>query len=150
MSPFGDERVHGLIPVLRTPTGTFISGAGLRSTDEGKSWIEIKDFPNLSEQGWRHEMICLKNGWLLASEILGPGTGGEQIRYRVSRDDGMTWGSVHEYHNPGRAIGGRACPRTVQLDDKTIGVVFYDISKDQSGGPGLFFLRIQIADLTEK
>ena len=95
-------------------------------------------------------MICLKNGWLLASEILGPGTGGEQIRYRVSRDDGMTWGSVHEYHNPGRAIGGRACPRTVQLDDKTIGVVFYDISKDQSGGPGLFFLRIQIADLTEK
>lgn len=49
--PFGDKRIHGLIPVLRTPAGTFISGAGLRSTDEGKSWIEIKDFPNLAEQG---------------------------------------------------------------------------------------------------
>lgn len=144
---FGDGRVHGLIPVLRTPPGTFISGAGLRSTDEGKSWIEIKDFPNLSAQGWRHELVCLKNGWLLASEILGPGTGGERIRYRISRDDGLTWGSVHEYHNPGRAIGGRACPRTVQLDDKTIGVVFYDISKDQEGGGGLFFLRIAIVDL---
>ncbi|MFK5922976.1 MAG: sialidase family protein [Verrucomicrobiota bacterium] len=145
--PFGDGRIHGLIPVLRTPAGTYISGAGLRSIDEGKSWVEIKDFPNLAEQGWRHEMVCLKNGWLLASEILGPGTGGEKIRYRVSRDDGQSWGGVHEYHNPGRAIGGRACPRTVQLDDKTIAVVFYDISKDQDGGGGLFFLRIPIEDL---
>lgn len=145
--PFGNGRVHGVVPVVRTPKGTFVSGAALRSTDEGKTWSKIKGFPNLAAQGWRHEMVCLENGLLLASEILGPGTGGERIRYRVSRDDGLTWKDSYEFHNPGRAIGGRACPRTVQLDGKTIGVVFYDISKDQEGGPGLFFLRIEIADL---
>jgi hypothetical protein len=144
---FGDGRVHGLIPVVRTPTGTFVSGAGLRSTDEGQTWQKIEEFPDLKSQGWRHEMVCLANGWLLASEILGPGFGGERIRYRISRDDGRTWAGVFEYHNPGRAIVGRACPRTVQLDDSTIGVVFYDISKEQNGGPGLFFLRIPIARL---
>jgi hypothetical protein len=145
---FGDGRVHGLIPVVRTPEGTFVSGAGLRSTDEGKSWQKIDGFPDIKSQGWRHEMVCLANGWLLASEILGPGFGGERIRYRISRDDGLSWDGVFEYHNPGRAIVGRACPRTVQLDDSTIGVVFYDISKEQEGGPGLFFLRIPIARLS--
>lgn len=145
--PFGDGRVHGLIPVVRTPKGSFVSGAGLRSTDNGKTWTEIKGFPDLKSQGWRHEMVCLSNGWLLASQILGPGFGGERIRYAVSRDDGVTWDNVFEYYHPGRAIVGRACPRTVQLDAKTIGVVFYDISRKQKGGPGLFFLRIPLAKL---
>lgn len=146
--PFGDGRAHGLVPIVRTPQGTFISGAGLRSTDEGKNWKEIESFPNLKEQGWRHELVCLSNGWLLASEILGPGVGGERIRYVISRDDGLTWNNVFEYHNPGRPIGGRACPRTVQLDENTIGVVFYDVSEQQEGGPGLFFLRIPLAKLS--
>jgi hypothetical protein len=95
-------------------------------------------------------MVCLSNGLLLASEILGSGFGGEQIRYRISRDDGVTWADHFEYHNPGRPIVGRACPRTVQLDEQNIGVVFYDISPDQQGGPGLFFLRIPLAKLTAK
>lgn len=142
--PFGDGRVHGIVPIVRTPSGTFISGQGLRSTDEGKSWQAIANFPDISSQGWRHELVCLTNGWLLASEILGPGFGGERIRYRISRDDGQTWDETFEYYNPGRAINGRACPRTVQLDDKTLGVVFYDMDAKQTGGPGLFFLRIPL------
>ena len=146
-TPFGDSRAHGLIPIVRTPKGSFISGNGLRSTDEGKTWAEIESFPNLKEQGWRHEMVCLSNGWLLASEILGPGFGGERIRYVVSFRDGITWDHTFEYYNPGRAISGRACPRTVQLDKDTIGVVFYDIDASQEGGPGLFFLRIPLAML---
>ena len=111
-----------------------------RSTDAGKTWQPIANFPNLKEQGWRHEMVCLSNGWLLASEILGPGVGGERIRYVLSRDDGVTWGEVFEYYNPGRAIGGRACRRTVELGGGNIGVVFYDVDTKQTGGPGLFFL----------
>ncbi len=145
--PFGDGRLHGLIPIVRTPKGTFISGAGLQSTDEGKTWNEIDKFPNLKEQGWRHELVGLSNGWLLASEIPGPGTGGEKLRYVISRDDGVTWDHVFEYYNPGRPIGGRACPRTVQLDAQTIGVVFYDVEPNQVGGPALFFLRIPLARL---
>lgn len=146
-SPFRDGRLHGLVPIVRTPKGTFISGAGLRSTDDGKSWQAIEDFPNLKEQGWRHEMVCLANGWLLASEILGPGVGGEKIRYRISRDDGITWNSTYEYYNPGRPIGGRACPRTIQLDAESIGVVYYDVSEGQTDGPGLFFLKISLKKL---
>lgn len=92
--PFGDGRVHGLIPIVQTPKGTFISGAGIRSTDYGKIWQTIDGFPDIKSQGWRHEMVCLKNGWLLASEILGPGFGGERIRYRLSYDDGQTWDSL--------------------------------------------------------
>lgn len=145
--PFGDGRQHGLVPIVRTPQGTFVSGAGLRSTDNGRTWLAIEKFPNLKEQGWRHEMVCLSNGWLLASEILGLGFGGERIRYVISTDDGLTWERTFEYYNPGRAIGGRACPRTVELDANTIGVVFYDIDTQQEGGPGLFFLRIPLAKL---
>lgn len=145
--PFGDERKHGLVPMVRTPRGTIVSGAGLRSTDEGRTWSPIENFPNLAEQGWRHEMVGLSNGWLLASEILGPGFGGERIRYRISRDDGLTWNDTFEYYNPGRPINGRACPRTVELDPQTIGVVFYDIDAKQPGGPGLFFLRIPLSQL---
>lgn len=145
--PFGDGRLHGLVPIVRTPRGTFISGAGLRSTDAGRTWREIAKFPNLKEQGWRHELICLSNGWLLASEILGPGFGGESLRYVISLDDGVTWDQTFEYYRPNRPIGGRACPRTVELDGQTLGVVFYDIDPQQDGGPGLFFLRIPLANL---
>jgi hypothetical protein len=144
---FGDGRLHGLVPIVRTPRGTFVSGAGLRSTDEGQTWQPIHKFPNLKEQGWRHEMVCLSNGWLLASEILGPGFGGESIRYVISDDDGVTWNRTFEYYRPHRAIGGRACPRTIELDNQTIGVVFYDIDHNQDGGPGLFFLQIPLAKL---
>ena len=145
--PFGDGRQHGLVPIVRTPRGTFVSGAGLRSTDSGKTWEPIENFPNLKEQGWRHELVALANGWLLASEILGPGVGGERIRYRISTDDGVTWDRTFEYYHPGRPIGGRACPRTVELDSDAIGVVFYDVDANQPGGPGVFFLRIPLAKL---
>lgn len=144
---FGDGRKHGLVPIVRTPRGTFVSGAGLRSTDAGQTWQTIAKFPNLKEQGWRHELVCLSSGQLLASEILGPGVGGERIRYVISDDDGVTWDRTFEYYNPGRAIGGRACPRTVELDARTIGVVFYDVDPQQTGGPALFFLRIPLTKL---
>lgn len=133
-----DDRIHGIVPLVITPAGTWVSGAGLRSTDQGASWQTIPGFPNLKEQGWRHELICLENGWLLASEILGPGFGGERIRYVISRDDGLTWNDHYEYYDPGRPIGGQACPRTIQLDATTLGVVFYDMSSEQTDGPGVF------------
>jgi hypothetical protein len=61
--PFGDGRQHGLVPIVRTPRGTFVSGAGLRSLDQGGTWQQIEGFPNLKEQGWRHELVCLSNGY---------------------------------------------------------------------------------------
>lgn len=147
-SPFG-ETAHGLVPLVRTPKGTLVSGKGLRSTDSGKTWTKVTPFPDVSSQGWRHEMTVLKNGWLLASEIVGPGVGGEKIRFVVSRDDGQTWDMKRpiEFYDPSRAIGGRACPKTVQLDDATLGTIFYDISPMQPVGPGVFFRKTPMSRL---
>jgi hypothetical protein len=148
-SLLGDERNHGLVPIVRTSSGTLVSGKGLRSTDGGKTWQEVKPFPNVSSQGWRHQMITLRNGWLLASQIVGPGFGGEKINFIVSRDDGKSWDMDHPvlFYDPGRAIGGRACPRTVELDDKTLGTIFYDIDDKQPGGSGVFFRAMPTARL---
>ena len=149
-TPFGDGRDHGLIPI-RADSARHVRQRR-RSPIDGRRQ-DVEDHRRLSghqHAGLAARMVGLKNGWLLASEILGPGFGGERIRYRISYDDGQTWDGVFEYYNPGRAINGRACPRTVQLDDKTIGVVFYDIDKDQEGGPGVFFLRIPIAKLAAR
>jgi len=151
-SPFGDCRNHGLVPIVRTVKGTLISGKGLRSSDGGKNWHEIKPFPDVSSQGWRHEMIALKNGWLLASQIVGPGVGGEKINFIVSRDDGKSWDMEHpvEFYNPGRAIGGRACPRTVEIDGRTLGTIYYDTAAGRTGRGGVFFRTLAIGRLDER
>ncbi len=97
-------------------------------------------------------MLALKNGWIIASEIVGPGVGGEKVHFIVSRDDGQTWDREHpvEFYNPGRPIGGRACPRTVQLDEHTLGTVFYDNDTKQPGGSGVFFKKMPMARLEKK
>lgn len=146
---FRDPAAHGLVPIVRTTAGTLVSGRGKRSTDGGKTWQEIKPFPDVFTQGWRHEMIALKNGWLLASQIVGPGVGGEKIHFIVSRDDGKSWDLDHpvEFYNPARPIGGRACPRTVELDAQTLGTIFYDTDANQPGGSGVFFRTMPSASL---
>lgn len=148
-TPFGDGRTHGLTPLVRTPRGTFVSGAGLRSTDAGKTWQKVTPFPDISANGWRFDLAALPNGWLLASEVQGPGIGGERWRFVVSRDDGQSWdfAGAREFYRPGRPIGGRACPKTVQLDEQTLGTVYYDVDASQPGGSGVFFLRTPLADL---
>lgn len=147
VAPFGDGRVHGLVPVVQTSQGTLVSGSGLRSTDDGKAWQKVSPFPRIGENGWRFEMIGISNGWLVASEIEGPGVGGNLIRFVISRDDGKSWDfdKALEYYNPGRPIGGRACPRTIELDARTLGTVFYDVDAKQPGGAGVFFLKTSLA-----
>ncbi|MBY0525778.1 MAG: glycoside hydrolase [Gemmataceae bacterium] len=151
-TPFGDGRTHGLVPVVRTPKGTYVSGSGVRSTDEGKSWDKVAPFPKIGDNGWRFDLATLSNGWLVASEVLGTGVGGDRWRLVVSHDDGKSWDfdRAVEYYNPGRPIGGRACPRAVSLDRDTLGIVFYDVDPKQTGGPGVFFLRVPMTKLQPK
>ncbi|MBM4068253.1 MAG: hypothetical protein FJ271_04835 [Planctomycetes bacterium] len=52
-----------------------------------------------------------------------------------------------EFYNPGRAIGGRACPRSVEVDDRTLGTIFYDVDVKQPGGAGVFFRSLPISRL---
>lgn len=146
-SVFGDGKNHGLVPIIKTVKNTLVSGKGLRSTDEGKTWVEIKPFPDVSSQGWRHQMVSLDNGLLVASQIVGPGFGGDVINFIVSKDDGKTWllDKPVEFYNPGRPVGGRACPRSVMLDDQTLGTIFYDTDAKQSGESGIFFRTMPLS-----
>ncbi|MFM7097796.1 MAG: sialidase family protein [Gemmataceae bacterium] len=146
-SVFGDGKNHGLVPIIKTVKNTLVSGKGLRSTDEGKTWVEIKPFPDVSSQGWRHQMVSLDNGLLVASQIVGPGFGGDVINFIVSKDDGKTWllDKPVEFYNPGRPVGGRACSRSVMLDDQTLGTIFYDTDAKQSGGSGIFFRTMPLS-----
>src|SRR6185295_7784206 len=140
ISPFGDDRNHGLEPIVRTVKGTFISGLGLRSADQGKSWQKVEPFPTITTNGWRFDLMTVDNGWLVTAEVEGPGVGGDKWRFVVSRDDGQSWDFDHtpDFYNPGRPIDGRACPTTVQLHKEPPATIFYDTDASHPGGSGVF------------
>jgi hypothetical protein len=148
-TPFGDGRNHGLVPIVRTATGALVSGKGLRSSDGGATWQESRAMPDLHSNGWRFQMVALQSGLLFASHIAGPGFGGEKIHFIVSRDDGRSWDIDQpvEFYNPNRPIGGRSCPRTVAIDARTLGTIFYDTDAKQPGGSGVFFRPMPTARL---
>lgn len=166
LQPFGDERNHGMVPIVRTPTGAVISGApqtrapvptgqpgdlvrGLRSTDDGATWQALNAFPHFGVAGY--DLTVLHNGWILFTAIVyGVGVDGEfAYELFLSRDDGQTWETDNAVviYDPGRRIGGRGWPRTVQIDEATLGTLFYDLSPELADGPGLFFVRTELSAL---
>ena len=166
IEPFGDERRHGLVPIVKTRQGTFLSGApvasagmpistpvnpvrGLRSVDQGRTWQALHALPTFGVAGY--DLTVLQNGWIvLTSIVYGIGQDGEwAYQLSVSRDDAHTWefDRAITIYNPGRRIAGRGWPRTVQLDHETLGTLFYDLDATQAGGPGVFFVRTPIRAL---
>jgi len=166
VTPFGDGRNHGMVPIVRIPKGALISGApqanapvpvgvpgnmvrGLRSTDCGMTWQALGVFPHFGVAGY--DLTVLTNGWIvLTSIVYGVGVDGEfSYELIVSRDDGKRWDfdRALEVYNPGRRIMGRGWPRTIQIDTETLGTVFYDLDPNQPGGPGVFIVRTPLARL---
>jgi hypothetical protein len=164
--PFGDGRNHGMVPIVLTGTGTLVSGApqteapvpvgvpgnmvyGLRSTDGGEGWDALDAFPHFGVAGY--DLIVLQNGWLVLTYIVyGIGHDGEYAYSMIiSKDDGVTWGPAVpiEVFNPGKRIMGRGWPRSAQLDDSTLGTLFYDLDPEVPGGPAVFFVRTPISRL---
>src|SRR5262245_9635099 len=47
VTDFADGTKHGLVPIVRTPKGTLVSGSGKRSTDDGKKWEKVSPFPKI-------------------------------------------------------------------------------------------------------
>lgn len=163
---FGDDRHHGMVPLVKTARGTFISGApvanstqpitipinlvrGLRSVDQGATWQALQALPTFGVAGY--DLTALQNDWVvLTSIVYGIGQDGEwAYQLTVSRDDGRTWEIARAItiYNPGRRIAGRGWPRTVQVDAETLGTLFYDLDATQPGGPGVFFVRTPIRSL---
>ena len=165
---FGDGHNHGMMPIVRTASGTLISGApqtvapvpvgvpanmvrGLRSTYNGATWGELNLFPHFGVAGY--DLTVLTNRWVVLTYIVyGVGVDGEfSYELVISWDDGKSWDFdvAFEVHNPGRRIMGRGWPRTVQIDDETLGTVFYDLDPDQPGGPGVFIVRTPLIKLEQ-
>lgn len=160
LTPFGDGRNHGMVPITATPTGTIVSGApqadapvpvgppgdmvrGLRSTDGGRTWDALGVFPHFGVAG--QDLITLADGRLLLTYIqYGIGHDGEYaFALGLSADDGCTWDLDEDrlrIYSPGRRVMGRGWPRTVQLDADHIGTIHFDLDADQPGGPGLFYV----------
>tara|TARA_R110002095_G_scaffold127358_2_gene110426 strand:+ start:420 stop:1502 length:1083 start_codon:yes stop_codon:yes gene_type:complete len=163
ISSFADGRNHGMVPLVQTARGTFISGApqagspvpagkpgqmvyGLRSIDQGKSWTALHNFPYFGVAGY--DLTALKNGTLVLTSILyGVGRDDEwAYELTLSLDEGQTWDKTNSViiYNPGRPIKGRGWPRTVQINEHTLGTLFYDLDPQQAGGPGVFFVRTSL------
>jgi hypothetical protein len=124
---FGDKGGNGE-PIVRTPKGTLITGRGMRSSNGGKTWEQIKPYPNCSN--YHNDLIALANGLVVATE---------------AADDGLTWDfdRAHVIYSPGRRYGNGS-PHLAQIDKDTLGIVFYD---DEPSNRGIFFVRIPLADL---
>ncbi|HEV3028608.1 MAG TPA: sialidase family protein [Planctomycetota bacterium] len=163
VAPFGDGRNHGMVPIVRTPKGTLISGSsgrryelGLRSTDGGRTWNPLRAFP-YHELGFPHDLTVLSDGSVVLTAILYEPMPADEVTLErgfelvVSRDDGLTWDHDHAVviFEPGRRIEGPrgGWPRTVQVDRESAGTLFFNLDKRQPGGPGLFFIRTTLAKL---
>jgi hypothetical protein len=166
LTPFGDGRDHGMVPIVRTPQGTLISGApyerrgalagkpgklvrGLRSTDGGQTWQALNVFPPFGVAGY--DLTPLPDGPVVLTSIIYEKDDQGELAYElsVSRDDGQTWDTAHatRIYDPGRKIPGRGWPRTQLIDKDTLGTLFFDLDAEQKGGPGLFFIRTPLAAL---
>eukprot|EP01043_Picozoa_sp_COSAG02_P034991 COSAG02_NODE_2479_length_8728_cov_361.338741_2_plen_352_part_00 len=171
LATWGDGRNHGMVPLVRTPSGTLVSGApqldapapvgkpdpsgemvyGLRSSNSGMTWQPLHQLGHFGVCGY--DLTVLTNGWIVHTAVIyGVGVDGEYAyELWLSRDDGLSFDRDHGavVYNPGRRITGRGWPRTVQLDDKTLGTLFYDLtqSPEQAGGPSLWFQTTLIEDL---
>ena len=111
-----DGGKHGGVPIVRSAKGTLVSGAGKRSTDQGKTWQQVKPFPKMD---YGSDLIAFSNGYLVAIS----NTKKSPARLIVSRDDGATWdmnGAITIY-DPSESIPGR--PHMAQVDQDTLGVI---------------------------
>lgn len=164
VSPFGDGRNHGMVPLVQTSQGTLISGApqtnapvpvgkpgqmayGLRSKDGGKKWQALQSLPYFGVAGY--DLTALDKGPVVLTSILyGVGRDDEwAFKLSLSHDEGLTWDKTNAVivYNPGRPIKGRGWPRTVPIDKHTLGTLFYDLHPKQPGGPGVFFVRTPLS-----
>jgi hypothetical protein len=132
--------------IVRTPRGTLLAmgSALLRSTDEGKTWAEVRDFPASAAARDNLEgryLTVLTDGRALVT--WGVGNGNKGLRYNFSADDGRTWNVGKTVTLlPEKDIAARYySARTVQLDDQHVGTVFLS--------SGVYFLKVPLDRLTK-
>ncbi len=140
-----DGKAHAFQQVCRTTKGTLLAMGPvfLRSTDDGKTWAEVKDFPAPpdGDNAEGRYLTALADGRVVVT--WGVGTANKGLRYNASADDGKTWTATPVTLLPDTAIAARFySARTVTLDDKHVGTVYLT-------GSTVHFLKVAVDRLTK-
>jgi hypothetical protein len=136
-----DGKQHEFQQIVRTPKGTLLAMGPvlLRSTDDGKSWAAVTEFPANSMARDNLEgryLTVLSDGRVLVT--WGVGTANKGLRYNFSADDGKTWNPDAVTLLPGTDIAARYySARTIQIDDQHVGTVYLN-------GSTVYFLKARI------
>jgi hypothetical protein len=140
LAEVGGEQ-HSFQQIVRTAKGSLIAMGPvfLRSTDEGRSWTPIPNFPAVPEgdSAEGRYLTVLSDGRLLVT--WGVGTKNKGLRYNFSVDDGLTWnGDRTVTLLPETDVAARFySARTIQLDQQHVGTVFMN-------SQGVHFLKVNL------
>lgn len=136
-----DEKQYAYQQIVRTAKGTYLAMGPvfLRSTDDGKTWTAIPDFPAApdGDNAEGRYLTTLADGRILVT--WGVGTANKGLRYNFSADDGQTWNTGNTVTLlPETNIAARYySARTIQLDDQHIGTVYMS-------GSVVYFLKMPL------
>ncbi len=136
-----DQKQHAFQQIVRTAKGTLLAMGPvfLRSTDEGRTWAAVANFPALpdGDNAEGRYLTPLSDGRVLAT--WGVGTANKGLRYNFSADEGQTWNRGHTVTLlPETNIAARYySARTIQVDDQHVGTVYLS-------GSTVYFLKVRI------
>jgi hypothetical protein len=133
----------GCLQMVRSGKDTLLAlgSSLLRSTDGGKNWETVPNFPGPTrgDEANGRFLTVLKDG----SVVLTWGEGRDNQGFRLSPSpDGRAWDAGRTLHRlPDAEVAARfGSPRTVQLDGEHLGTVYFDRT-------GLYFVRTPLKAL---
>lgn len=136
-----DDKHHAFQQIVRTAKGALLAMGPvfLRSTDEGRTWASIPNFPAIpdGDSAEGRYLTTLSDGRVLVT--WGVGTANKGLRYNFSADDGQTWNTGHTVTLlPETNIAARYySARTIQVDDQHVGTVYLS-------GSTVYFLKVPL------
>ena len=134
-----DKKQHEFQQIIRVADGALLAMGPilLRSTDDGRSWRQIDNFPAAAKSRDNLEgryLTALSGGGVLVT--WGVGRDNHGLRFNLSPDGGKTWNRKTVHLLPKTSVAARYySARTIQLDNENVGTVFMN-----SGG--VFFLKV--------
>ena len=133
-------RRYAFQQIIRTAKGTLLAMGPelLRSTDDGRRWSAVKEFPTAkgSDNLEGRYLTALADGRVIMT--FGVGHDNKGLRYTASSDDGQTWNAKPIVLLPETNVAARYySARTIQLDDDHLGTVFMNRQ-------GVYYLKVAI------
>ena len=130
---------HSFQQIVRTAAGTLLAMGPefLRSTDEGKNWTAVENFPAApdGDSAEGRYLTVIDDGRVLVT--WGVGNQNKGLRYNFSADDGQSWNNDRTVTLlPETAVAARYySARTIQVDKQHVGTVFMNRA-------GVHFLKV--------